>query len=307
MSADIATTVPLSFDRNRLGIAVPGYVRPDGKRSTSIDFNSVGADYFRTLGIVFLAGDSWSSQDPAPKVLVVNETFARRFWPDMQAVGQTVEILGRGFVTVAGVVRDHAYYEIGETPRPFMYVPAALGPPGSFTLHVRTNQGPDAVMKELRTSVAAVDPRLAPFDVMTFDEMRRVPLFPARMAMWAAVAFGILALMLTVVGLYGVVSTSVAQRTREFGVRIALGARPADILRGVLRDAGVLVLLGAAGGLVVGYLGARVLESIMTGAGTFDPVLSLLIAVGLALLSIVAAWLPARRAASVDPVVALRS
>ena len=124
-----------------------------------------------------------------------------------------------------------------------------------------------------------------PFDVMTFDEMRRVPLFPARMVMWTAVAFGIIALMLTVVGLYGVVSTSVVQRTREFGVRIALGARPADILRGVLREAGVLVLFGAAGGLVAGYLGARVLESIMTGAGTFDPVVSLLIAVGLALLS----------------------
>jgi macrolide transport system ATP-binding/permease protein len=307
VSADISATVPLSFDHNRLGIAVHGYVRPDGKRSTSIDFNVVGPDYFRTLGIAFIAGEPWPAKDSAPKALVVNETFARRFWPDEQAVGQTVEILGRGFVTVAGVVRDHAYYEIGEPPRPFMYVPAALGPPGSFTVHVRTSQHPEAVMKELRTSMASVDPRLAPFDVMTFDEMRRVPLFPARMVMWTAVAFGIIALALTVVGLYGVVSTSVAQRTREFGVRIALGARPADILRGVLREAGVLVLLGAAAGLVAGNLGARVLESIMTGAGAFDPVMSLLIAAALALLSIVAAWVPARRAAGVDPVVALRS
>ncbi|MGE5837768.1 MAG: ABC transporter permease [Acidobacteriota bacterium] len=305
-SADISATVPLSFDHNRMGIAVPGYVRPDGKRSSSIDFNTVGPAFFQTLGITFVAGESWSSPDPAPKVLVVNETFARRFWPEKPAVGQSVEILGRGMLQVAGVVKDHAYYEIGESPRPFMYVPTALGPPGSFTLHVRTRQDPSAVMKELRTAIAAVDPRLAPYDVMTFDELRAVPLFPARMVMWAAVAFGLIALLLTSVGLYGVVSTSVAQRAHEIGIRMALGARPRDILRGVLREAAVLVLLGAAGGVVVAYFGARVLEAVMAGAGTFSVTVSLIIAVALGLLALVASWAPARRAARVDPVSALK-
>ena len=305
-SADISGTVPLSFNRNRMGIAVPGYVRPDGKRVTVIDFNTVGPAYFQTLGLPFIAGGPWPSEDPAPKMLVVNETFARRFWPDTQPVGQPVEIVGQGSVTVAGVVPDHAYYEIGETARPFMYVPAALGPPGNFTLNVRTRRDPAAVMEDLKPQMAAVDPRLAPFDVITFDDLRRVPLFPARVVMWTAVAFGLIAIVLTGVGLYGVVSTSVAQRAREFGVRIALGARPADLLRGVLREAGVLVLVGVTGGIAIAYGTARILESMVAGAGTFDPAVSLPIALGLGVLAIVAAWAPARRAARIDPVVALR-
>jgi ABC-type antimicrobial peptide transport system permease subunit len=133
-----------------------------------------------------------------------------------------------------------------------------------------------------------------------------VPLFPARFTMWAAVAFGLIALVLTAVGLYGVVSTSVAQRSREFGVRLALGARPADILRGVLREAGALVLAGTAAGITAAYFGARVLESMVAGAGTFNPIVVLPIAGGLGLLSIAAAWSPASRAAAVDPVVVLK-
>jgi putative ABC transport system permease protein len=142
---------------------------------------------------------------------------------------------------------------------------------------------------------------------MTFDELRAVPLFPARMVMWAAVAFGLIAFLLTSVGLYGVVSTSVAQRAHEIGIRMALGARPRDILRGVLREAAVLVLLGAAGGVVAAYFGARVLESVMAGAATFSVTVSLTIAVALGLLALVASWAPARRAARVDPVSALRN
>ncbi|HEX7780311.1 MAG TPA: FtsX-like permease family protein, partial [Vicinamibacterales bacterium] len=306
-SADISAMVPLSFNRNRQGIAVPGYVRPDGKRITSVDFNTVGPSYFETLGLPFIAGGPWAAQDQAPKVLVVNETFARRFWPDKPPVGQPVEIVGKGFLTVAGVVPDHAYYEIGETPRPFMYFPTALEPPGNFTLNVRTRRDPASVMKDLKPQMAAVDLRLAPYDVMTFDDLRRVPLFPARVVMWTAVAFGLIAILLTGVGLYGVVSASVAQRSREFGVRVALGARPADILRGVLREAGVLVLLGAAGGVAIAYFSARVLESMMSGAGRFDPLVALPIALALGVLAVLAAWMPARRAAKVDPVIALRT
>jgi putative ABC transport system permease protein len=271
------------------------------------DFNTVGPAFFQTLGIPFVAGQPWPAQDAKPLALVVNETFARRYWPSGNAVGQTVEIVGRGLVTVSGVVRNHAYYEIGETPRPFLYVPAALEPPGNFTLYVRTRVNTAPVLKELKSQIAGIDARLAPYDVMTFDDLRRVPLFPARIVMWTAVAFGLIALLLTGVGLFGVVSTSVAQRSREFGVRIALGARPADILRGVLREAGVLVVIGAAGGIVTAWLTARVLESMVAGAGTFDPLVSVPIALALTVLAILAAWAPAARAATVDPVIALKS
>jgi hypothetical protein len=187
-----------------------------------------------------------------------------------------------------------------------MYFPAALEPPGNFTVNVRTRRDPAAVLKDLKPQMAGVDPRLAPYDLMTFDDLRRVPLFPARVVMWTAVAFGLIAVLLTGVGLYGVVSASVAQRSREFGVRVALGARPADILRGVLREAGLLVLLGAAGGVAIAYFSARVLESMMTGAGRFDPLVALPIALALGLLAVLSAWMPARRAAKVDPVIAVR-
>ncbi len=306
VSADMTGRPPLSIGRDRMGIAIPGYVRPDGRRNMSIDYSVVGADFFKTLGFVFVAGATWSPHDQRPAVLVVNETFARRFWPDKNPVGQPVEILGRGTVAIAGVVRDTAHYEIGEAPLPFMYIPSVVEPPDSFELLVRTGQDPAAVMKDLRPQMAAVDPRLAPYDVMTFDELRRVPLFPGRLVMWTAVAFGLIALVLTGVGLYGVVSTSVAQRSREFGVRIALGARPADIERGVLREAGALVLLGATFGVLGAYFGAGVLESIVSGAGAFNPIISLPIAIGLAMLAILAAWVPAARAALVDPVLTLR-
>jgi predicted permease len=306
-AVDISTTIPLGLNRNRMGIAVPGYVSPEGKRISVIDFNTVGPDFFQALGIAFVAGQSWPARDVKPLVLVVNETFARRFWPNGNPVGQTVEVVGKGFVNVSGVVHDHAYYEIGEAPRPFIYVPAALEAPGSFGITVRTTRDPSTVMKELRSQIAAIDPRLAPYDVLTFEELRRVPLFPARIVMWTAVAFGAVALVLTGVGLYGVVSTSVAQRSREFGVRIALGARPSDLLRGVMREAGTLVAMGAVAGLVVSFFGARVLESTLTGAGTFTPMVTLPIAVALGALALAAAWSPARRAARVDPVVALKS
>jgi putative ABC transport system permease protein len=289
-----------------MGIAVPGFVGPDGRRISPIDFNTVGPEFFQTLAIPFVAGESWPARDLKPMALVVNETFARRYWPNGGAVGQSVEIVGRGFVTVSGVVRDHAYYEIGEARRPFMYVPTALQTPGSFTLYVRARADAASVLKQLKAQIAAIDPRLAPYDVMTFDDLRRVPLFPGRIVMWTAVAFGVIALVLTGVGLYGVVSTSVAQRSREFGVRIALGARPADILRGVFREAGVLVLIGGAAGILAARFGARVLESMVTGAGTFDPVVSLPIALALALLAALAAWVPAARASTVDPVMSLR-
>ena len=245
---------------------------PNGRRISLIDFNTVGPAFFQTFGIPFVSGQPWTAQDSSRKSLVVNETFARRYWPRATPSARP----SRSSAGVRDRERrsfaDHAYYEIGETPRPFMYMPAALQPPGSFTLHVRTRGAITAsVMQDLKSQIAGIDARLAPYDVMTFEDLRRVPLFPARIVMWTAVAFGLMALVLTGVGLFGVVSTSVAQRSREFGVRIALGARPADILRGVLREAGVLVVIGAAGGIVIAWLSARVLESIVTGAGTFDP------------------------------------
>jgi len=308
VSAELAMSVPLGLGSDRMRFRVPGFVTPDGTGNLSIEFNVVGSRYFATLGTPFVAGRAWDPGALAPDAppVVINEAMARRYWKDGQAVGQPVEIVGRGMARVSGIVRDSAYRAVGETPFPIIYLPAEAEPPGSFAVLVRTTGDPATILARLERGLPALDPRFAPFDVMTFDALRGVPLFPARMLLVAAGMFGALALLLTGIGLYGVVSMSVAQRTREIGLRMALGARPGVVVRGIAREVATVVALGATAGAVgAAYLG-RGLETWLAGLPAFHPVVAALTALILLMLALAAAWIPARRAARVDPVGALR-
>jgi predicted permease len=306
-TVDIAYALPLMPGRDRIGFTIPGHTDANGLTAFSIDENAVGSEYFAAMGMTFVAGGTWNPADPAPGI-VINETMAKRFWPDRNPVGQTMAIIDKPPVpvTIAGVVRDSAYYQLGERPMSYVFLPAEVVKPKRFAFVVRTSGTGDS-LSAIGGAIASADPRVKPYEMTTFEEARQVPLYPQKMLASAAAIFGTLALVLTGLGLYGVVSTSVGQRTREIGVRMALGARASDVQSGVIGEALVLVAFGAVAGLVGGYALSNGLTKWLFGVTPFDLAIYTAVVAVLAMLAIVAAWAPARRAAKVDPVVALRT
>jgi len=304
VSADVVTNVPLTNNRDGLGFRIPGYVPDDGKPIVAIDTNVVGATYFSTMELGFVRGRTWA---PGEVGLVVNETAARRFWPGRDPIGQVMEVVGQATLPVSGVVHDSAYYQIGESPRPFVYLPAEVVKPIRYSLLARTSIRPEDALANVTEAVRSADRRVRPAEISTFEAMREGQLFPQRLLAGATLAFGVVALTLTAVGLFGVVSTSVAMRTREIGIRMALGARPDRVLVSILRESTGLVLLGAGIGLVTAYAAAGLLRQWLFGVSRFDTVIYLMVAVVLTVMTLIAAGVPARRAAGIDPVKALRS
>jgi ABC-type antimicrobial peptide transport system permease subunit len=238
--------------------------------------------------------------------IVINETMAKEFWAGRDPVGSTIDFVSNGPVTVTGVVRDSAYYEVGEAPMPFVFIPAESLRPNGFTLVVRTAVDVNSMLATLTRVANQVDPAIVAASAFSFTSMRSAYLAPQRLLVTGAGVFGVLALLLTGVGLYGVVSAAVAQRTREIGVRMALGARKSQVLAAVFKDALALVVVGTVLGLVAGYGMAGSLRAWIAGVDPLDPRLYGLVAALLALTAAGAAWTPARRAASIDPVTALR-
>ena len=308
--ASAGLVVPLGFSSERRGLRIPGYTpaNPQAKGIVSVDYNIVDAEYFVTMGIPIVSGRSWepSTSAQGAREVVINETMARRFWAGRNSLGQPVELVGQGSFVVAGIARDITYYEIGEAPRPYIYFPDRVLLDFQPKLHVRTAGPAEPVLPAVERLVRAVDPRFAPSGSTTFLALRQAPLFPGRALATSALAFGLIALALTAVGLYGVVAASVGQRTREIGVRMALGAEARVVLREMLRDALRLTGAGAAVGFAGAYLTASAMRSLLFQVGPFDGVAYLLVGTVIATTTIAAAWVPARRAASIDPVVALK-
>ncbi len=306
LAADIAMRAPLEPGQDTIITRVPGYDPKHDANGLKTDFTQVGPRYFETLGIPFEAGGPWDPRAGAPAV-VINRTMAARYWADGNAVGRTV-LLGRTPATVAGVVADTAYYNVGETPRPYLYLPAHVEPPGGFVLHLRAATGvnPGALAGLVAKSLASADARLAAFDVMSFNDLRQVPLFPSRLLATAALAFGAVSVVLTVFGLFGVLAASVTARTREIGVRLALGAAPDGVQRSVIGEALALAAVGGAGGLGAGYLAAYQLRAWLFNVAPFDLAVTAGVILLVALLATMSAWMPARRASRIDPVQALK-
>ena len=303
VSADIVGNVPLTNNHDRIGFRIPGYVAPDGTPIASIDMNVVSAGYFSTMRIPFVEGRTWTAGEHA---VVVNDAMARHFFPAGGALGASIEVVGEGPVTIAGIVRDSAYFNVGETPIPFVFLPAEVGMPTGYTMIARTSVPPEQALGAITEAIRATDTRVRPFDVGTFEGWRETQLYPQRLLAWAASAFGAIALGLTAIGLFGVVSTSVALRTREIGIRMALGARPDRVLAGVLRESAALVIVGAAVGLALAYASAGLLRQWLFGVSRFDATTYVLVVVVLGAMTLMAAGLPARRASRIDPIRALR-
>jgi len=310
-SATLAAMVPLGLGGLGLGgLTVPGVSPPQGQRSFSADWNVVTPGYFATMKMSLVAGRDFTDSDraDAPGVVIVNELAARRWWPGKSAVGRTIEQhegASTRSLTVVGVARDSKYRSLGDDPRLFVYVPLPQQYVSRLTIIARSTGG-QRLASDIRSLVASLNPNLPIISAQTLDDYARLGLVPQLVAASVAGSLGIVGLLLAAIGVYGVTAYMVTSRTREIGIRIALGAQPADVLRLVLRHGLRLTLAGAAIGLVLAAAAARLIVSLLMGVGPMDGVTFagasvLFVAIGLA-----ACYVPARRALAINAMEALR-
>lgn len=269
-------------------------------------------DYFSTLGIALLEGRRFDDRDRAgrPKVVLINEAAARAYWPNETPLGKKIAVFQGGFddgAEVVGVVADARYRAIESAATPDAYVPLAQSYRLRMQLFIRSRLPADAVANAVLGEVRALDPTLPLAEVKTLEARVDDAMWRTRVGAWLLGAFAFLALALTAIGIFGVMAQTVAQRTTEIGVRMALGAAASDVVRLILRRAASVTALGVVAGLVAALGLVRFLESMLYGVRAHDPLTFGAVAALLAIVALLACYLPARRAARVDAAVALRS
>jgi predicted permease len=316
-AAAIASIVP--FD-NTFGLREvtpaerPATSKPGNDDAIRAGVNRIDPAYLRAMGVALLQGREFAVEDDAaaPRVALVNQTLANRLWPGQDPLGRRFRWLeGNDAIEVVGVVRDGKYVMLGEAPRPYLYLPLAQEYDTPVTLHVRAaTDDPLVLVPAIRQVLNDLDPDLPIFSVRTMPEHLRnsaMALLPLRMGATLAGVQGALALLLAVMGLYGVVAYAVSQQRREIGIRIALGARGRDLFRVVAGGGLRPAMIGLVAGVLVSLGLARLLAGLLYGLNPLDlPVFTAVIALLLGV-SLFACWLPARRVLKVDPVIALRS
>lgn len=308
-SVALTTHVPLSFEIRTETVAPEGRDTGRDRDWPETDSSSVGPGYFTVMRIPILRGRAFLEQDRqgAPLVAVINDTLARRFWPHQEAVGQRLRFEADGpYYQVVGVARDGKYRTLGEEPRAFVYRALFQNYSRSPRMLVRVAGDPRSLISEVRREVRQLDEKVPVTGLQTLEEVTSVSLLLPRAGATLFGLFGVLALVLASVGLYGVIAYLVGQRTREIGIRVALGASRADILRLVLSQGLKLLLVGTALGLAGALALTRVLSYVLYGVSPTDPATFVGVTGLLALVMLLACVLPARRATRVDPMIALR-
>ena len=297
------------------GLAVPGVELRNGRRFFDVDWNVITPGYFATMKMALSTGRDFSDADRegTPSVVIVNETAARQWWPRQDALGKTLlQETGRPdapdavrTLTVVGVARDSKYRNLGEDPRPFVYVPIQQQYMSRTVIAARSAHG-QRLAGELRALLASMNPNLPIVQALTFDAYSQLGLLPQRIAASVAGSLGLVGVLLAAIGIYGVTAYMVSSRTREIGIRMALGAERASVVRMVLRQGLTLTMIGAAIGLAVAAAASRLLGSLLFGVGATDP----LTFIGSTLLFFVvgaaACYVPARRATAIGAMDALR-
>jgi predicted permease len=297
------------------GLAVPGVEPRNGRRFFDVDWNVITPGYFATMKMALSTGRDFSDADRegTPSVVIVNETAARQWWPRQDALGKTLlQVNGRPdapdavrTLTVVGVARDSKYRNLGEDPRPFVYVPIQQQYMSRTVIAARSAHG-QRLAGELRALLASMNPNLPIVQSLTFDAYSQLGLLPQRIAASVAGSLGLVGVLLAAIGIYGVTAYMVSSRTREIGIRMALGAERASVVRMVLRQGLTLTMIGAAIGLAVAAAASRLLGSLLFGVGATDP----LTFIGSTLLFFVvgaaACYVPARRATAIGAMDALR-
>jgi predicted permease len=312
-SASLANSVPMGYYNNGDSLVIEGQEPPAGQPAPGSLYAVISPDYFKTLSIALLSGRSFTEADDekAQFVAIVNEALAKRFWPNQDPIGKQFRMGADAnhSIQIVGVSKDSRFQGATGTIRPFLYLPFEQHSKTSSleTLQVRTAGAPSSMIPEIEHVLNSLAPDLPLFDVKTMtvalNTLNGLLIF--QLGAVLAASLGMLGLVLSIVGVYGVVSYAANQRTHEIGIRIALGAQPADILKMIFRQGLLVVGIGLAVGLAAASAAARVVGNFLTVSAT-DPVTYLTVSALLTFVALVACYIPARRAMRVDPMVALR-
>jgi len=311
-SATLSVDLPLDCGRMGLGgLRVPGKTPPRGEYFQA-DWNVVEPGVFRTLKLPLVRGRDFTDADTAstPWVAIVNEALAAQIWPGEDPLGKQVTVSDDAEkdhpVTIVGVTGNARLVWLTGNVDPYIYVPFAQRYLARASLLVRTSDDRSSV-PEIRTLLRSMNPNLPITEAMRLSDLTAIGLVPQRMAASVAGTLGIVGLLLCAIGIYGVTSFSVAQRTREIGIRVALGADRRNVLRLVLRQGLILAGIGTAVGVVIAAVGSTFLESLLYGVRVLDPLTFAVSCVLFTVVTLAASYIPARRATRVDPMVALRA
>ncbi|MDQ2857009.1 MAG: ABC transporter permease [Acidobacteriota bacterium] len=313
-SAAAAIRVPmLGFNANT-GFTIQSRPVPQ-EIAPTVDYRAISQDYFRSMGIPILAGRDFTDREmkDAPDVVLINQTMAARFFPDGKPIGERIQIYPEPnrWREIIGVVGDVKLASLDAETNPAMYVPMVQNPyPNALrniSLVARTNGDPKSLAPGIRNALRSLDKDIPISQVQTMEEIVSNSLSQRRLSMSLLVVFAILAALLASVGIYGVMAYIVAQRTHEIGIRLAMGAKGADVLRMVLRDGAKLAVIGVAIGLIGAFALTRIMTSLLFGVSAVDPLTFAGISLLLTIVALLASYLPARRASRVNPMEALRN
>ena len=297
--------------------AIEGRPTPAAGESPSANFNPVGTDYFRTVSTQVVAGRQFMAQDDQdhPGVVIINEALVRRYFPGEKVLGQRLRLSPPARIwknqrltsfEIVGIARDVKSAGLNAESEPAYYVPATQSPLPDMTILVHTKDDPAALVPALRNAVLTIDPNQPVSNISTMEKIVAESIAQPRLSMTLMGLFGALALILAAIGIYGLLSYAVTQRTQEMGIRMALGAQVADVLRLVLKQGMMLVVVGEALGLIGAFAFTRLISSLLFGVTPTDAATFVAVSVVLAGVALIACYFPARRATKVDPLVALR-
>jgi len=310
-SVGISTSLPLNSWGMDADIVVPG--RPENGERNEVPERNVSSDYLRTLGARLLRGRYFTDAEDDTKkapVVVINQTFAKKYFPGEDALGKRIKYeSAHDSMEIIGVIGDMKEGQLDTENRASIYVPFTQGWFRSFSMVVRTSQDETSVLPMLTAAIHRIDPGIGTSDAAAMSDVLddSQAAYMHRTAAWLVGGFAGLALLLGVVGLYGVIAYSVSQRSREIGVRMALGAQRGSVYRLILREAGWLAVMGIVAGLLCSVAAATLMRNLLFGVAAWDaPTLSAVAGV-LAVCAMLASYIPARRAASINPVEALRA
>ncbi len=308
-SGAYSNSVPLSIEQSYNGIYPEDQPNLSASDVRSAIYYQVSPGFFGTMGTRLIAGRDfdWHDDRNALPVTLINRAFSKQILHTESPIGKRFRLWHSGpFLEVVGLVEDGKYQSLTESPQPVVFKPILQAYNSTTTLLARSSVAEAQMVSQIRKAMAQLDSELPLYGTGSLEQMLGLALFPTRAAAVALSAFGVLAIMLAATGIHGLVSYAVARRVHEIGIRIAIGARPAQVLQLVLARMGALLAAGAALGLILALAGGQVLASIVYQASPRDPLVLIAVILTVFIIGLLSCWAPARRATKVDPMVALR-